>query len=170
MEQLLVPVGQRFQHGYDHLEYVFGYKAVRLALFVGEKGSIIALVKLCEKVHHIGYLVEYPHALLEYPAEYIRIHMGYARLLVPGHGVPCELLFGEGHYVLGVHPCELFRVEYCRGLAHAGNVEGLAQLGKREDLPVVAGVPAKERHVVHQCLLQIALVHKIRIGSVAVPL
>ncbi len=50
------------------------------------------------------------------------------------------------------------------------NVEHLHQLVHGEEFPIVSGIPAHQHQIVDQCLGQVALLHKVGIVGVSIPL
>ena len=81
-----------------------------------------------------------------------------------------ELLRGEAADIFRVHPGELVHVENRGGFAHALHAERLDEFIHREELPLVPGVPAEQRHIVDDRFLEIALGEEILIIRVAIPL
>ena len=165
----LGPLGQRLQGGQDVGQVLPGGVGVGLHL-LGEVELLGELRHLGEEVDHLRQLAEDLDAGLQAPLEDVQVHVRDAGLFIPGHGRGGELLRGHAADVLGVHPAQLLDVEDRGGLGEPLQREGLHQLGEREELAVVAGVPADQGDVVEQRLLEVTLFDEVAVVGVAVAL
>ncbi|MPM33684.1 hypothetical protein SDC9_80262 [bioreactor metagenome] len=98
------------------------------------------------------------------------IHPCNARLRVVRQRMPRERLWRKAADVFRIHPCELVYIKDCWRFGHTGYVKRFFEFVQREKLPLVSGIPAKQRNIVDNRFLEVALLQIILKIRVAVPL